>query len=148
MRAILWALPMLLALTGCQPKSDSVYVDHSWVRLAAIPDQPAAAYFRLTGGPTDDALIAVHADPVIKTELHESMVGMEGMTGMKPLTTVPVPARAIVMFAPAGNHVMMFGVEPKVKASSTMKLTFVFKSGLQLVDNATVIAAGDEAPQF
>ena len=88
---------ILIGLSACQPKDPDAYVEKSWVRLAAVADQPAAAYFTLYGGAKDDALIAVHSDVVVSTSLHETMSGMgqgaAAMSMMKPLTSVSVPAR-------------------------------------------------------
>jgi len=137
-----------LALSACQPQSAEVYVDKSWVRLNAVSGQPAAAYFRLTGGQTDDSMFAIHADQAIKIELHETMAGMNGMSGMKPLDSVKIPARAKVMFQPGGMHAMIFGLDSSVQPGSNITLTYVFKSGLRLQDSAVVVGAGDPAPKL
>ena len=135
-------------LVACQPQNADVYVDKSWVRLNAVAGQPAAAYFRLIGGKSADTMFAIHADQAIKIELHETMVGMNGMSGMKPLDSVKVPARSKVLFQPGGMHAMIFGLDSNVQPGSTMTLTFVFKSGLRLQDNAIVVGAGDPAPKL
>jgi len=149
MRVIIGVLSLsLVALTGCQPQNPDVNVEKSWVRLSAVPDQPAAAYFTLTGGASDDSLVAIHADTVQRTELHETMVGMKGMSTMAPLERVALPAHTTVVFAPDGRHAMLFGVNPGVKPGQKMVLTYVFKSGVLLDDSARVIAAGAPAPKF
>jgi copper(I)-binding protein len=138
--------PLALIVAGCQTASTDVSVENAWIRLAAVPNQPAAAYFTLTGAVADDTLIAVHNDNVIKAELHESMAGMKGMDEMKPLASVLVPAKSKIVFAPGGKHVMLFSVNGAVKPGTTTPLTLVFKSGLQVAENATVVAAGDAEP--
>ncbi len=151
MRAIS-ALVFTLMLASCQTAGPEVTVEDTWIRLAAVPDQPAAAYFTLHGATTDDTLIAVHNDNVLKTELHETMAampdmkGMGGMSMMKPLATVAVPAGATVAFVPGGKHVMLFGMSSAIKPGSKTVLTLVFKSGLQLAQNASVVAAGEGKP--
>jgi len=153
MRAIRALLLSLTLVVGCQSANTDVTVEKAWIRLAAVPNQPAAAYFTLTGGAADDTLIAVHNDNVIKAEMHESMAGMSNMAGMsmsemKPVASVQVPAAAQVVFAPGGKHVMLFGVNESVKPGSKSQLILVFKSGLQVAENATVVAAGDGEPKF
>ena len=77
----LLALGVLAALAGCaQPPQLSV--DSAWVRLAAVKDRPAAAYFIVHGGPTDATLINVTTDVAIRAEMHESM-SAGGMATMK-----------------------------------------------------------------
>lgn len=135
-------------LSACQPQSADVYVDKSWVRLNAVPGQPAAAYFRLTGGASDDTMFTVRTDQAIKVELHQTMAGMSGMASMKPLDGVKVPARAKIMFQPGGMHAMIYGLSASVTPGSTLTMTYVFKSGLRLQDSATVVGAGDPAPKL
>lgn len=149
MRSFYALAPLVaVALSACQPQSAEVYVDKSWVRLNAVPGQPAAAYFRLTGGQSDDSMFAIHADQAIKIELHETMAGMNGMSGMKPLDSVKIPARAKVMFQPGGMHAMIYGLDSSVQPGSNITLTYVFKSGLRLQDSAVVVGAGDPAPKL
>ena len=79
----------LLALAGCQPKQ--IYVSDGYVRLAAVPRHPAAAYFTLHGGTTDATLISVSSETAIKTEMHESMQ-KGSVASMKPLDQLTLPA--------------------------------------------------------
>jgi copper(I)-binding protein len=76
------------------------------------------------------------------------MAGMNGMSGMKPLDSVKVPARAKIMFQPGGMHAMIFGLDSSVQPGTNITLTYVFKSGLRLQDSAVVVGAGDPAPKL
>jgi len=145
MRAFLALLTLPLALAACE-KPKTITVSDGWVRLAAVPGRPAAAYFIIHGGPGDATLMTVDSPVAIHSEMHQSM-GSGGMSGMKPLTSLAVPARAEIKFAPGGNHVMLFDVNPGIKPGSTVPLTFTFTNGYRLVHNATAIGAGDPAPK-
>ena len=46
------------ALGGCSTKPE-LYAEEGWVRLAAVPGRPAAAYFIVHGGPKPLNLIDV-----------------------------------------------------------------------------------------
>ena len=136
-------MPALL-LAGCgQPAAPSV--DGGWVRLAAVPGRPAAAYFTLHGGTRATTLVAVRAALARRGELHQSM-NAGGMASMKPLARVAVPAGARVIFAPGGRHVMLFDVDPGAAAGGTTTLTLVFADGRTVATSAQVRAAGDPAP--
>lgn len=148
MHAKLLGLSALLLIGGCQPKSEDPVVSKAWIRLAAVKGQPAAAYFTISGGARDDSLYDVHNDYVVRTELHESMAGMQGMTTMKPLGTVPVAARASVVFAPAGKHVMLYTPAAELAPGARTTLDFVFKSGVHASAEAVVVAAGDPDPKL
>lgn len=150
--ALAAALALAVTVGGCgQPKQ--IYVDHAWVRLAAVPHQPAAAYFTLHGGPADATLIGVGCELAIRTEMHQSMSAAgpstgsgRGMMTMKPLAQLALPAGATVSFAPGGRHVMLYDLDPSVTPGSRVTFKFTFADGLMILEDASVIAAGDPAP--
>ena len=141
-RLVLAALLPFVLLAGCN-KKPVLAVDGAWVRLAATPKSPAAGYFIVHGGPTDDVLTAVSSSVVIRIEMHESMAS-GNMTAMKPLANVPIPAGGQVEFKPGGKHLMMYYVNPGILPPRTLPLTFVFKSGERIIVDATVARAGDK----
>lgn len=141
------ACMLAMAAAGCS-KPPTLSVDNAWIRLAAIPDRPAAAYFTIHGGPVDQTLINVTTDVAVRSEMHESMTGAGSMTAMKPIASVAIPATKDVTFAPGGRHVMLFNVNPGIKPGGRwVRLTFTFADGRRLQRNAVVIGAGDAAPE-
>ena len=143
MRALTLLAALLLA--GCG-QSRQLSVTNAWVRLAAAPGRPAAAYFTLHGGPTDATLVNVTTDVAIRTEMHESKDANGQMT-MAKLASVKVPAMTDVAFAPGGRHVMVFDVNPSIKPGAKMTFTFTFADATRILQDATVIAAGSPAPK-
>lgn len=131
----------LAVLAGCaQPKELSV--DGAWVRLGAVKDRPAAAYFTVHGGPTDATLINVTTDVAIRAEMHESM-SQGTMASMKPIRSVAIPAKTDVAFAPGGRHVMLYDMNPGiVPGDRRITLTFSFANGTRILQDATVVGAG------
>lgn len=140
------ALGLAVLAGGCDRSPATLSVDHAWVRLAAVPGRPAAAYFTLHGGAAPARLIAVTSDVALRSEMHQSMTGARGMTTMAPVDAVAVPAHGPVTFAPGGRHVMLFGVSPRVKPGDTMQLTFTFADSTRIPVDAPTVAAGDPAP--
>lgn len=147
MRWMLLPVLALGALSSCQKaEPDALQVRDAWVRLAAVPDRPAAAYFKLVGGEAPDRLTGLDSPKVARVELHAG--GMEGgMMTMKPMSGVDVPARGQIAFAPGGDHAMLFGVDPSIRPGSALPLIFRFTSGKALTANAKIYAAGDTAPE-
>jgi len=86
MRMTVLAATMLLALAACHPGgSEKPRVEGATVRLSAVSGQPAAAYFRLHGGRSDDKLIRIDSAVANHIELHEA--GMSGgMMTMRQIT--------------------------------------------------------------
>lgn len=145
MRAI-FPLVLAAAIAGCSEAPRQLEVTDGYVRLSAVPRNPAAAYFTIQGGPSATKLITVTSDAVIRSEMHESMTGPGGMSSMKPLLDVPVPQNGTLEFKPGGRHVMLFNVNPGVKRGYRMLFSFTFANGQRLQRRLPVIAAGDPAP--
>ncbi|EZP52971.1 MULTISPECIES: copper chaperone PCu(A)C [Sphingomonas] len=141
------ALVLVAALGGCGGP-ERVTADDAWIRLPAVPGRPGAAYFTLHGGRSDATLIDVSADIAVRGEMHESMTGAGGMAAMTPLASVAVPAKAKVVFAPGGRHVMLFDINPKAKAGRIYNLTLNFANGGRIYVGATAVAAAAPAPSF
>lgn len=141
---ILALLGVLLALSGCDSPKE-IHVSKAWVRLAAVPRGPAAAYFTLYGGPADATLISVSSDVSIRAEMHESMKSGT-MSSMKPIQQVALPAGSEIVFAPGGKHVMLFDVNPGIKPGAPVPLLFTFADGQRVTYKATAVGAGDPAP--
>ncbi len=143
MRALgLMTIAASVALAGCAAKPTEPTVEGAVVRMAANPKAPSVGYFTLKGGPKEDTLLTVTSPIVIRVEMHESMTS-GGMASMKPLDGgVAVPANTDVKFEPGGKHIMLFNINPGMKVGQTMRLDFVFASGLQLSAYAPLRAAG------
>lgn len=138
-------VPAIVLLAACQAPQ-SVTVDNAWVRLAAVPANPSAAYFTLKVGGKDETLTGVSSTAAMRSEMHENIT-TGGTMSMAPLKIVAVRAGSAVTFAPRGKHVMLFGLKPEVKAGGTVPLTFTFASGQAVTVTARVVAAGDPAPE-
>lgn len=146
MRTILVATALVLglALGGCsQPPVLSV--DNGYIRLAAVPSRPAAAYFTIHGGPSATTLLSVSSDVSVKSELHESM-SAHGMATMQPIGDLPIPAASTTVFKPGGKHLMLFDMNPGIKPGRKVTLTFTFANNQRVLYDAPTIAAGDPAP--
>jgi len=136
----------LALLAGCHAQPVArLEVRDAWVRLAAVPGRPAAAYFNLAGAATADRLVAVTSPKVATIELHGGGMS-DGMMTMRKLDGVDVPVGGSVAFAPGGNHAMLFGVDPSVKPNATLPLSFRFASGARMDVAAATVNAGGDAP--
>lgn len=144
MKTALLLLPATAMLAACHQPADWIQVTNPWVRLAAVPANPSAAYFTLKNGPRDKTLVAVSTPAATRAEMHESM-NSGGMMTMAPLKLVAVRAGGEVTFAPGGKHVMLYGL--KAAAGGTVPLTFTFGDGRKITANARVVSAGDPAPE-
>ena len=143
MKAALLLVPAILALSACQ-RPGEVTAANAWIRLAAVPANPSAGYFTLTGGAKDATLTGVSSPAATRSEMHESMKSGE-MMSMASVTSVALPAGGQVAFAPGGKHVMLYSL--KATAGGSVPLTFTFADGKTLTTQAKVVSAGDSAPE-
>jgi copper(I)-binding protein len=136
----------LLPLAGCHrgARQTGISIEHVWVRLPAVAGGTGAGYFSATA-PADDALLAVTA-PGARIELHESM-SRGGMTSMRPLANVALPAGDEVRFAPGGKHLMIFKLDPKLKKGGTLPLTFRFRKAPPVTAPAQLVGPADLPPE-
>jgi copper(I)-binding protein len=139
-------LAPLLLLAACHPRSAEPKVTEAWVRLPAIPGQPAAAYFTIHGGRTAKTLVKMESALAARTEMHQNMRGMQGMTSMAPLDHVEIPADGTVQFKPGGDHAMLSGLDPAVKPGTAVPIRFGFSDGTTAEAEAKTVAAGEDAP--
>jgi len=144
MRRKMALLAALVTLGACQ--SHDISIDKGYVRLPAVKGQPAAAYFTLHGGGKDSTLISISTEYAIRSEMHESMK-TGGMSSMKPIDHLPLPADGTLEFKPGGKHLMLYDVNPEIVPGRTLALTFTFSDGTRLAYPALVIAAGAAAPK-
>ena len=137
----LFAIAASIAVTGCE-KPQGLQVIDPVIRLSANSKAPSAGYFTMKGGPTADRLLSVTSPVVIRIDLHESMMA-GNMASMKPLDGgVDVPAGGTIKFEEGGKHLMLFDINPGVKAGENIQLNFTFASGTILQAFAPVRAAG------
>ncbi len=140
------ALALLLVLGACHSQSSAPKASQAWVKLSAVPGQPAAAYFTIRGGSNDDKLVKIETAMAQRTEMHENMTGMHNMAAMAPIDHIDVPAGGTVTFAPGGNHAMIYGLDKVVVPGTAVPLRFGFASGKTAEAEAKSVAAGDSAP--
>lgn len=140
------AFPAAALLVACQPSASGVTAADAWVRLPAVPQNPGAAYFTVTGGGADEVLTGVATPVAARSELHESM-SAGGMMTMRALPNIAVPAGESIAFEPGGRHVMLFEISPDIRAGAQTTLTLRFESGRSVEIPARILGAGDAPPQ-
>jgi copper(I)-binding protein len=138
------ALAAPLALAACGDPAPT-YIDQAYIRLSPNKDTPSAGYFVAHGGDSGAQIRGVLTDYALRVEMHESMKE-GGMMTMKPLTSVDVPARGTVAFAPGGRHLMLWGVNDTAIGRGKMELTFLMSNGDRLLVDAVIQKPGAGAP--
>ncbi len=140
MRLLSFVLAATFAAPVIAAPAATPVVTGAAVRANPAPGRPASGYFSLAS-PRADRLVAVTA-PGVRIELH-SMDMAGGIMRMRRIDGADVPAGGRLTFAPDGDHLMIFGLNPAVKA---LPLTFRMKSGAAVTVSAPVRSAMDDMP--
>lgn len=132
----LLAMSTLLILSACG-QGPVLRIDEAHVRVSPVKDRPAVGYFTVKGGPEDVELRSVVSDRVIRIEMHETMEH-DGMSMMRPVEAVKIPAEGEVKFEQGGKHIMIWGVPDSAVTLNELPLIFVFSNGDRIAFDATV----------
>lgn len=139
----------VLAAGGCDrggrsgPRLD---VGGAYIVLPAVPGHPAALYFVIDAG--DEApsgpqrrIKGVKVEGAAYAEMHRSMT-MHGMAQMRPLTSVPI-GPGLTRFCPGGLHVMLFGMDGRLKPGARTRVHLRMSSRKHLDPDAVVVELGE-----
>jgi copper(I)-binding protein len=136
---------LLLPACGSKPQTSHVTVEEAWIRLPAAPSLPAAGYFLATSAAPGEEIVSVTSSAA-KVEMHETMA-QGGMSMMRPLSRATFGEEDRLGFKPGGKHLMLFGLNPKLRPGDKIQLSFRFKSAPPVTVEADVKALGDDGSE-
>ena len=134
----------MLAVVGCDAESIQQTPMTPTVRLAAVPGRPAAGYFELMPDASRGALLSVTSPQAERVEMHETM-SSGTMSSMRPIQRVDVRDDERIIFSPGGRHLMLFGLDPRVRPGGQITLILNFEHGDSVRLGARVVSAGGES---
>jgi copper(I)-binding protein len=100
--AVLWTAALVSA-------GETVTVENAWVPWAPTVVKVHAGYMTVINrSDADQQLVGASSSDYERVELHESSV-KDGVSEMRSVDQVTIPANGRVAFAPAGLHFMLIG---------------------------------------
>lgn len=140
------ALVLVALVAGCtgtaspspSTASASIAVTDAWVRPPMGPDRPAAGYLVITSTGGADALIGASSPSAMTVEIHETTAGESGMTGMRPVERIEIPAGGSATLAPGGYHLMLMQPKADIVLGATVELHLEFEGAGEVVVQAEV----------
>ena len=141
-----------LALSACNQRPDpaasasqeprpEIEITNARIVVSPVSGNPAAGYFELTNNTGEPVVLTdVSVAETSRTEMHETMG-----TSRVQLSTITIQAGGQAVFAPGGNHVMIFGPPPASAAGRTRNMTFLFEGGRREKADAVIQARGGDA---
>ena len=131
---------MMLALGACG--SSEAPAQTATVRLAAAPGRPAAGYLTLQIEGDRGALVSVTSPQAGRIEMHET-ISEGGMSAMRAIERIPVRDGETLAFTSGERHLMLFDVDPAVRAGGRIELVLNFERGNPVTLAAEVAAPGE-----
>lgn len=133
-------LTLVLALAGCDAPSPEIQVSDGWARATAPGQSSAAVYATIANRGSADRLIGVSSNAGMAM-LHRSD-NEGGVSRMRMLSDMAIPAGDRVALAPGGTHIMVTGLRAPLAVGANFAITLRFaKTGPRTVA-VTVVAAG------
>ena len=100
-----------------------------WVRAVPPISKHTAAYFTLQNESKTDRILKQVSSPIASVaEIHE-VYEENGLSGMRPINGLTVPANGSVVLKPAGYHVMLINIKQPIKEGDSANLTLEFTDG-------------------
>lgn len=133
------AIPALLLFAACGgPAAPALGVEDVRV-LAPLPGSEAAvAYLTIVNAGTADArLMGVHSPQYAAATLHSSEI-TDGVSRMRPLDALTVPAGERAALTEGGRHVMLTEPRTPLAVGDPVSLELRFADGTLLVVDATL----------
>lgn len=138
---VLAAACALVAVAAEGPK-----ITNAWARATAPGVDVGAVYMTIEGGTGFDRLLAGSTTRAAMVHLH-AVEEQGGISKMRPIEAVDVPAGQRVELAPKGTHVMLMGLDKPLAAGESFPLTLSFEKAGELTVTVAVRAAGDDPSQ-
>lgn len=114
------------------------------MNVPAAAGNPAAVYFTLTNGGSEDLFLrGAEVAGAQSASLHSSSE-FGGQMTMTEVIQVQVPAGETVEFAPGGNHVMVMGLPEGLEPGGEIAVTLSFLRGTEITFQAQLLAPGDD----
>lgn len=134
----------LAALAACsqQPAAPDIVISDVWARAVAPGQKTGAAYMTIANnGDSADRLLSAKASISPMSSLHASRTA-NGVTSMKPVASLEIPAKGMVKLAPGGTHLMIMDLSVPMSAGDRFFVDFKFeKSGNKTVAGKIVAAS-------
>ena len=127
-------------------QAETTLVEDAWVKAA--DEGMTAAFAVLTNDGHHDAQIVAATSPASPMlELHEVVVGDDGVSTMRPVDGgLVVPAEGSLTLEPGGLHIMFMGLTEPLLPGTEIEITLEFAAGAAQTTTAVVKAAtGGEA---
>ena len=121
--------------TATQDVVKGVTITESWARKSMSPNNNSAAYMKISN-PTDKDVIIIGAsasDVANNVELHQSFIDEKGVSRMRSVDTIVVPAKTDIELAPGAIHIMLFDLKKSLNTGDKFDIEVKIEGSRPLV---------------
>lgn len=130
-------LSTLLASPAFAAAEKALTVSNSWFRFI-MASRPAAGYFILTNASSKPHTLTGATSPACGSLMMHKSQQQNGEDQMVMVSSIPVPARGAVTFAPGGYHLMCMQPSKDMKVGAKVPVTLTFDGGTTLTQDFIV----------
>jgi len=106
--------------------TDTLYITDARAR-PAIEQGAGSVYFTIRNGyDRPDTLISARSPAAGDVQIHESYLTGDGLSGMRQMQRVVIPAQSSLPFQPGGLHVMLLNLSRNLQPNDSLQLSLVF----------------------
>ncbi len=137
-RRLLLALP-LAAIASPARANGEIMVINAFVRPPLVPSVPVGALYMtlMNHGAAGDKLIAISSPVAASVELHESKEE-NGVSSMRAVEALELPAGGMLELKPGGYHAMLVGIKTPMKKGDSVAFTLTFETAGEIAMTAQV----------
>lgn len=138
----------LLALTAvfASTASAEIIVTDPWARASILVSRPGAAYITIESS-ENDKLIQLNTPIAAKVMIHATEIGSDGVSRMRHIESLDLPAGQVVSLAPGGLHLMLMGIASKLEEGTSFPMTLEFEKAGDIAVEFPVFGVAAAGPE-
>jgi copper(I)-binding protein len=141
LKACVVVLACLLSASACAGPPCAPRVTDGWIRVTPGGMAMMAGYAHIGNACPSAATIVRASSPAFAdTSIHETTM-QAGISRMRPVPRLQVPAHGGVVLRPGGVHLMLMQPKTALKAGETVEIDFVLEDGRTVQGRFTLRAA-------
>ncbi len=121
-----------------------VTISHGWAR-ATLPHQDTGVAYLTMVSQAGDSLTGVDAPKADMAMLHQTTV-TNGVSQMRDVDALDLPAGKLVALAPNGTHIMLMGLKTPLRAGQKLHLVLTFRKAGKMAVDVPVLPVGATPP--
>ena len=119
---------------------EGLVITDDWASQSIPSNNNSAAYMKISNNTDKDIVIigAAASETANNVELHESFVDEKGISRMRSVDRIVVPARTGIEMVPGATHIMLFDLKKALNAGNKFNIEVKIEGSKPLIVNAEV----------